>query len=675
MIVFEGDLNLLVAAPMLQDSFVDKDGSPMSGGTITCYHDNSRTTLKNWYYQTGSGGSYLYIALPNPLTLSAAGTITDINGVDTIPFFYPYDLANNNEADPYYITIVNYERTNQITRENFPFIPPQGAVTETVNTFNNLIINPGFWRNIQPNTVNVTPYTSVTLNSIMTQNTSLDNKYVCTVAPSQHDGFRFQDIEFIKNNLSGTDVVTFTPFPLGSSQPISNNIVPEYYVNHACNSPGTGETIKCYQFPISLHVNTLANVPFTFSIQAQNAGGTNVGQNAITIFIYQDTGSGGTPVAPIELEQFVLNPGWDLYTATGVFPSTAGLNLGLGADDALYLQVQMPLNTVCTINFTKPSIYLTQGILPTNNFQTYDQVDTVINSARTGDLRISINSFYNSVQKWLYGWLPMDDGSIGNALSNASTRANADSWPLYNMLWQLGKPYDTGIPFNPISQMFSSANAHINYGSSAISDFNANNGLQLTYMFGRVLMGTVPINALLPGSGTMPVTVSNPSAAILLFTQAFPNDQYIYQGAPITFTTTGTFPGNIVGNYVYYVTNIASGGANTFQVALHYSNAISGIAVTYSSSGTGTLTMRLNPTGSDSGEYAHAQTESEMAPHNHPGSVDSWTGFSTLNGTVGSPRTYAVGGGNTPIAIASDGGGVAANVVQPGTFYNILIKL
>ena len=46
-----------------------------------------RTTLKNWYYQTGTAGAYTYEALPNPLTLSAAGTVCDDNGADVIPFF------------------------------------------------------------------------------------------------------------------------------------------------------------------------------------------------------------------------------------------------------------------------------------------------------------------------------------------------------------------------------------------------------------------------------------------------------------------------------------------------------------------------------------------------------------------------------------------------------------
>jgi len=82
----------------------------MSGGIVTCYRDNSKTTLKNWYYQSSNfadaSGNYTFSALPNPLTLSAAGTICDINGVDTIPFFYPYDENDQTQSQPYYITIV-----------------------------------------------------------------------------------------------------------------------------------------------------------------------------------------------------------------------------------------------------------------------------------------------------------------------------------------------------------------------------------------------------------------------------------------------------------------------------------------------------------------------------------------------------------------------------------------
>ena len=48
---------LLIAAPVLQNYLVNKDdGLPMANGVVTMYRDNSRTTLKNWYYQSGSPG-------------------------------------------------------------------------------------------------------------------------------------------------------------------------------------------------------------------------------------------------------------------------------------------------------------------------------------------------------------------------------------------------------------------------------------------------------------------------------------------------------------------------------------------------------------------------------------------------------------------------------------------
>ena len=157
--------DLLIAAPVLQDLLVDKTGLAMAGGTITMYHDNSRTTLKNWYYQSGSPPGYTYIKLPNPLTLSAAGTICDINGVDTIPFYYPYDEEDETINDPYYVTIVNYARTNQITRENFPYNRANTAPLIMTETLQNLIVNNGFWRNALPNYINSPSTVSIVLST------------------------------------------------------------------------------------------------------------------------------------------------------------------------------------------------------------------------------------------------------------------------------------------------------------------------------------------------------------------------------------------------------------------------------------------------------------------------------------------------------------------------------
>ncbi len=678
--IFTGNVNLLVAAPILQDFLIDKDGTPMASGTITCYHDNSRTTLKNWYYQTGTPGNYTYTALPNPLTLSAAGTICDVNGVDTIPFFYPYSELNDTVRDPYYITIVNYTQTNQITRSNFPFLAPGNTNPNLINTYNNLIINNGFWRNIAPNTVNVTPFVGVNLNDIVSLNGSLYNGIV---SPSQHDGFRYPDIQFFKNNTNVLDTLTFTPFPLANTQPIADYNVPEYYINHTSNATGSeGETQKYYQIPIALHVNSLANVPFTLSIEAQNVGDIGIGENVITLSILQDTGTGTTSPDTKEIGEITLNSSWSVYTFTDIFPSTSGLTLGQGGDDGLYLLIGLPLNKNCSINFTKPSIYLTQGTIPNYVFEVYDVANAVFNSARTGDVRISVNSFYNSSQQWVYGWLPMNDGVIGlDAMSVTSTsmlpgytRANTDTWQLYNLLWNAAQPFDSGSNFNPICPLYTNGGSSLivtNYGASAYDDFTANKALQLTKMFGRALMGTVPMSALFTNYNpqSQNVTASN-SGGNLTLTPAV--NVGLWQGAPIYFRFSGggSLPGNIVANAVYYMTNISGG---TFQVATTYAAAILGTPVVAWSSAGSNVFIDYNYTGSSIGEYSHTQSVSELATHDH--SLSAQTGSIVPNillSVGGSSLLGPLGGSNIT---QSRGGGLPFNIVEPGVLYNIFIKL
>lgn len=687
MSVFTGNVNKLVSAAMLQDFLIDKDGTPMSGGTITMYHDNSRTTLKNWYYQSGTPGNYTYITLPNPLTLSAAGTICDINGVDTIPFYYPWSETDENVPDPYYVTIVNYAMTNQITRANFPFggsgggpIPPTPPVTNT----NNLVSNNGFWRNIQPNNVNITPFVSFNYTMQNMPVPSGGTLPSIVVAPSNHDGFRMPDVEFQKNNFSFSDSVTFTPFPLSNSSVITNTVVPEYYISHTCSGSGSGETQKCYQFPIALHVNSLANAAFTFSIDAQNdpLGSTVPGANVISLFILQDTGTGGTPspssITPIPFFTITLNSSWQTYTVNSIFPGTAGLVLGQGGDDGLYLQVQMPLNLACKINFTAPSIYLgASTTVPANNYQSYDEVDSIINSPRTGDIRTSLNNFY------FFGWLPMNDGVIALANPGALTynvRANSDVWPLYNLIWQLAAPYSASGAgtTNPLSQMYNSSGGTVGYGpnvsspTTAYSDFVANNQLSLSKMMGRVMIGSVPLSALLQATPTIlgfKSVVTASSSSGVLFTTASSNVLNLFLGNIVTFTSTMALV-NVIANAIYFVVPISG---TTFHIATSFANALAGTVVGYTGPESGTVTAYLQQTASFEGEYTHTQLISELVSHHHtpPNPVDTFVitdaaGGASLGGPSGIGTTGATG--NT-------GNGNPFNVTQPGTFYNVFIKL
>lgn len=652
--------SLLISAAMLQDYFVDNaTGLAMANGTITMYQDNSRTTLKNWYYQTGSPGNYTYITLPNPLTLSGVGTIQDGNGNDVIPFYYPYDESNPVVTpQAYYVVVVNSNGQSQFVRQNFPFITSSGFTpTGSSITNKNLIVNNVFWRNI--GSLNATTLTnSTTING--------GNIFYATLAPSQHDGFTMSDIQFYKNANGATDTLTFYEFVPPSSGTTfpdqvfyPGDVTPEFYLNLNCTGAGS-ETTKYIQIPISLHVKSLSGYPnSTVRLHAMAVPGSSNGQ--ITVGIFQYLGSGATSPITVPSQTIILGNSWQSYPINIPMPSAANLTLGPGGDDALYLQIGFPTADVCNINIAKPSLYLSETI-PDDDFDTYDEVNAIISSPRTGDLRTSVNTFSP------FGWVPMNDGTIGTVASAATCRANADTWPLFNLLWTLSKPYDSGSTFNPICQLYTSGGGAANFGSTAIGDFSGNNALALTRMFGKVLLGTAPSSSLLIAQKTT-FTASN-SGGNLLVTTA--NTVNYFNGMPIVFTNTGGgLPGNLVANAVYYVATF--NGTNTFGVATTFANALASVFVPFSSAGTGTNTVASAVTGSSEGEYGHVQLLSEIIDHTHT----SAAGQEFIGG--GASGIYGAGGlgsiqPNTG-GITNYPGQTAFNVTQPGTFYNIYIKL
>lgn len=665
--------SLLVTAPVLQEAIISKTAVPLANGTITCYQDDSRTTLKNWYYQTGSFGNYTYIALPNPLTLSAAGTICDVNGVDTLPFFYPFSELDNETSQAYYIVVQNSGGTIEFTRQNFPYT----ATAQTLNqvpTYENYIINNRFWRNV--GAVPSGDLTQTTTIQSSTYPTSPDYFYT-TLAPSQHDGFSMPDFIYLKNNNSATETITFTAFPASSSQVLTDDITPEYYINHSCISAGSSETVKAYQFPISLHVETLDNVPFTVTLQAQaESVSTN---NVISMFILQYQGTGVNSIIPNSFTQFTLESGWTKHSFNFSTPTTNGLTLGSGGDDALYLWIGMPLNATCDINFTLPSFYLSETV-PSNDFKTYDQIDSVINTPRTGDLRTSINTFQP------FGWVAMNDGTIGNkngsTSSNATARANTDTWPLFNLLWNLFAPYSSGSSSaspggtNPICQMYDMNGNMIGYGpnvspaTTAISDWNSFNALALTKAMGRVLLGTVPASSLLTTYSTG-FTASDFGGNLLITTS---NAVNFFNGMPIQFSNDGgSLPTPLAENTIYYVSQF--NGSTTLFVSTTFENAITGNVAPFTDDGSGTQTVISAITGTTEGEYGHVQLEIELAAHAH-GIGSPLTNFVGTGSGGAGPFSGSAGSAFSSVAsTASAGSSAGFNITQPGTFYNIYIKL
>lgn len=84
----------------------------------------------------------------------------------------------------------------------------------------------------------------------------------------------------------------------------------------------------------------------------------------------------------------------------------------------------------------------------------------------TGDLKLTLKSTADA------GWVMMDDGTIGDASSLASTRAHADTEALFTLLWG----FDNSLA--PVSG---------GKGLSASADFAAHKTIGLTKVLGRAL--------------------------------------------------------------------------------------------------------------------------------------------------------------------------------------------
>lgn len=674
------DISKLVSAAMMQDFIISKSAVPLAAGVITMYDDSNQTVLKNWYYQTGVFGNYSYVALPNPMTLSAAGTMQDVNGNDIIPFYYPWSETDSSVAQSYFVTVYDANGQLQFTRSNFPFVASGGSGPSTViPSYENYIINNRFWRNL--NTI-----AAGTLgNAWTTQYNNTGTVYYQNLCPGQHDGFSMPEINYVKNvNGSCTEQITFKTFPQQQTPLIINDVQPEFYINHNCTADTSGASLKVYQFPISLHLATLTCQNFTFTIQGQLGGGNAT----IGVYVYMFCGTGVASPAPFFVGNVTFNSTWTKTSLSYTFPADLGFTLGSsgtgGNDDAYYIQIAMPTastgGAICNLNFAIPSLYLSpQAQVPTNSFATYDQIDSVVAAPRTGDVKISMSNFYP------YGWVPMNDGTLAKPgvvtppTNLALSYQGYDAWRLYHLLWiRFSTTALSGAALLPI---YTSAGSLSTYGASAQADWNALKQIQLTKMMGQVILGTVPATALTKSYST---TFTASSSSGLLITTA--NAVNAFKGMTVTFSNSGgALPTGLSANTVYFVTadasfngNAATGaGATTFHVSTTFANAMAGTAVTFTNTGSGTQTITLTLAGAYEGQYAHTQLLGELATHNHTATTSSPSGV-TVSGAT---NVMALAQSNTfnytsvGVTIANAGSSVPFNVTAPGTFFNMFMKL
>jgi len=514
--------------------FADTVGRPLGSGYFATYNAQNPSQLKPVFEDPAGLFSWPYVNIPNT---NLQGILIDENGTSG-PFYFANDV-------PYLLMTFDENGIPQWTVDNF--VPPVGSgggdIVEAFD-FTNLVVNNVFWR--------------AEINAPVS---GAANVFLC---PGAHSNFcnstvpnNQPDIRFIKSNTAATDTLTFIPFTPGINA-LPGDITPPIYLRYSCTAiGGGGETFKYVQHPISTDLQSTSGKQAVTTIWAR----CNSGANAITVQYRQFFGDGGgaSPSVLSAGQTFNLTTDWEQYSFTDNIPSIAGKTLGACQNTALYLQIQYPLSQTTSIDFVKASSYLST-VGPDIEYLTNDQIDAVINAPRVGDVRVALNQFQP------YGWVICNDGTIGNPSSGSTTRANFDTFALFDCIW-------TNVSAT-LAPMFTSAGVPVARGASSVDDYAANRRLSLTKVLGRALSSAGQPST--GGSGnTWPVGTAQGEENHTLTIAEMPNHDH--PGSTIGSSTdvnAGSFVQRSNINNVALAVTVApqgdGGGHNTIQPTAYF---------------------------------------------------------------------------------------------------------
>lgn len=422
----------------------DNFGNPASGGQLTTYDANTLLLRPTYTDSTGA------VQNTNPIVFSANGTFPG-------PIFFQLDTSVPN--DGYFLQMKDNNGNLLWTVNNYQGAGGSGGGggTNTPVDIINFITNGQLWR--ASNTLDAFFATSVQQ----------------TLAPSNHDAFvstpqtlgaAAPDVIFAKNNTNATDQLKFEVFSPFGATPFTNDVTPQYSLRYQCTVLGGGETYKYVQFPICPKVSNFSNQIMTVTLWALWNG---AGNTQIQVYARQFFGdSGGSADVRTLLGTITATNVWTQYKFTASIPSVAGKTIGACNNDGLFIQFQYALSATTDINIAKPGFYL-GAASPAQEFDSMDQIDALVNSPRVGDVKTGFSATAP------LGWISMNDGSIGSVSSGATTRANLDTFPLFNLLW------------NGVSNTYAPVSG--GRGASSVADYAANKTLTMPLSLGRALAG------------------------------------------------------------------------------------------------------------------------------------------------------------------------------------------
>lgn len=328
-----------VIAPSLEQYYVDKDtGLPLANGVVTFYKDQARTELKPIFTISGSPPNYLYVQLPNPVTLSAVGTFQDGGGNNVIPYYFPYDDAGNVEL--YYITVYSEGAVLQFTREGWPNFSA-GSSGEGSDNAVNYVPNGQFLLH----------------NNIPASPPRLAGQISNPITFIAQGGWSFER----PTGSIGTDFVLFPRYNAPINNPTAN---PRYAVRISTTVVGTGDLFKDLRLKFK-DVNKFADTTQTFSFTAQ----TNTSDDlSLNIILIKNFGTGGSPSATTEtvISTVMIGNTPSIVNQVINFGDNIGQSLGTNDDDFIQIAIRLPLAFIFDVTLT--DVILTPGIVDITSF-------------------------------------------------------------------------------------------------------------------------------------------------------------------------------------------------------------------------------------------------------------------------------------------------------------------
>ena len=313
-------------ASSLQEYFVDKDtGLPLSGGIVSFWKDEDRTTPKPVYTLTGSPPNYTYAVLPNPLELSAVGT-PQYNGNDIVIYYYPYDEDGNIEL--YYITIESAIVAPQFVRQAWPNFSLASNPSSGQEIFN-YIPNPQF---IMHN--NLPPDDTV--------NPALQAGQIReAITQIAQGGWTFER----PDSSTALDYVTFFRYGSFVDDPTQS---PRFALQVNTTSPDITDAFKniCVNFS---DVNKFTNNPsplvtnqvYTFYLEAQTIDSADFD---VDIKVIKNFGTGGSSPVTLAFDTITITNNMTQYPITLDFGENSSYTIGDLDDDYVQVVLSLPTN-------------------------------------------------------------------------------------------------------------------------------------------------------------------------------------------------------------------------------------------------------------------------------------------------------------------------------------------